>query len=107
VVAYLDSGDVRTNRLDDTRAFVAKHNWSGMGHQTLDVVEVTVADATGDVANPHLVCAGLLEVEHFYLDALTGLVVDRCLYLHGAAHFASPAIYARLAEPPAPRSGTA
>ncbi len=56
-----------------------------MRYQTLDVVEVAVAHATGDVPDADLVSPGLLQIQHLDFDALTGLVMDGCLDLHGHA----------------------
>ena len=83
VIADLDAADVRADRLDDAGTLVAEHHRRRMGHDALDVVEIAVADAARGVADPDLVSARLLQVEHLDLDALTGLVVDRRLDLHG------------------------
>jgi hypothetical protein len=54
-------------------------------YEALDVVEVTMANPTCNVADPDFVRPGLLQIQHLDLDGLTGYVVDRRLDLHGLA----------------------
>ena len=68
-----------------------------MGYEPLNVVEITVAHATRDIPNPDLVRSGLLQFEHLDLEALTGLVVNRRLDLHGHAML-SPATKRRAVQ---------
>ena len=82
MIADLHAGDVRPDRLDDAGALVPEDDRRRVRHDALDVVKIAVADAARDVADPDLVGARLLQVEHLDLDALTGLVVNRRLDLH-------------------------
>ncbi len=85
------TGDVWAHSLDNSSTFVAEYNWCRMRHQTLDVVQVAVADSTCYVANPNLMRSWFFQVQHFDLDTLTGLVVNRCLHLHRCGILPQPA----------------
>jgi hypothetical protein len=76
VVARLDVGHVRADRLDDTRGLVAEDGGRGEGVVAVDEVQVAVADAGADGADEHLVGERLVDLHLFDRERLLRAVED-------------------------------
>ncbi len=61
-VARANSGDLRTDAFDDTRAFVAEHDGLRNGVRSVAHRDIGMADAGRDQADEHFVRPGVIEV---------------------------------------------
>ena len=76
VIARLDVGHFLADLLNDAGGLVAEDGGRREHPQTLDEVQVGVADAAGDGADEYLAAAGLIDVDVVDLEWLAGAVED-------------------------------
>jgi hypothetical protein len=85
VIPRLDRGHIGANRLDDAGAFMAEHDRPVEREppDTVDDMQIAVADAGGRRADQHLAPPRLVDLHRLDRQRLAHLAKDRSLDLHG------------------------
>src|ERR1700761_1216347 len=85
VIALANGGDVLSHRLDDAGAFMAEDERTirGIAAETVDHMQVAVADSGGDGANQHFAPLWLVDVDTLDGQRRVDLAEDGGAALHG------------------------